>query len=425
MRKNTGITLVALVITIIVLIILAGVTIHTLFNEDGIIQKAEQGKSNYADSTIEEATGVNRLSNTIIDNEKEEEEIPPVEEDTTPPVIHSVSWNKSTGTLSVQAEDEQSSVDEYLFYVDNSETPISQKESSIKIQIPSGTNGGNYQNPYIPKAFWHKEGTVEEGYVISDVPNVTVKVKDGQGNTSEQKLIGNEFVWVPVDGTKIKWERKAWKIGSSTQDISSKFTEAQNTAVQTSITTYGGFYIGRYEAGDGNAKAPRNGSTGASNPAVSKKGAYVYNYVKQSEAQQIASKMYTKATDGITSCLVSSYAWDTMLTWLETKGYSMTNSQSWGNYNNSTGLASTNSGQSNMNYTTGRSEYWKACNIYDLAGNVQELTTEKYSNSSFPVVYRGGSFSSNATSYPAAYRSSYVSTSYNINDLGFRCMIYK
>ena len=51
-------------------------------------------------------------------------------------------------------------------------------------------------------------------------------------------------------------------------------------------------------------------------------------------------------------------------------------SRNWGNYNNSTGNATINSGTSNMNFTTGRSEYWKANNIYDLAGSPYEITQE-------------------------------------------------
>ena len=42
-RKQKGITLVALVITIIVLLLLAGVTISLLVGENGIITKAKEG----------------------------------------------------------------------------------------------------------------------------------------------------------------------------------------------------------------------------------------------------------------------------------------------------------------------------------------------------------------------------------------------
>ena len=48
-RKNysnqTGITLIALVVTIVVLLILAGVSINAVFGQDGIIQKAKDSQN--------------------------------------------------------------------------------------------------------------------------------------------------------------------------------------------------------------------------------------------------------------------------------------------------------------------------------------------------------------------------------------------
>lgn len=422
-KQAKGITLIALVVTIIVLLILAGVTISSIIVNNGIFSKAEQAKDEYMDASAKEEASLNKLADSMMGNETEEDN-PPIVKDETPPVIHELKWDRTAGVLSVNAEDLQSGIDEYLYFIDNSDTPNVKKEANIAIPISNGMNGGNYQNPYIPKGFWHKEGNVESGYVIADAPNVKVQVKDKEGNIAEAILQGNEFVWVPVDNTNIKFERKAWKIGSL-QDISSKFTETQDSALQTSVSSYEGFYIARYEAGDGSATSKRAGSTGTTNPVVSKKGAFVYNYVTKSQAEQIAKNMYSKGTDGVTSRLISSYAWDTTLAWLEKKGYSMTDSRSWGNYSNATGSATENSGSSNMDYTTGRSEAWKACNIYDLAGNVHEWTTEKYSNNSFPNVYRAGSYSTNGTSYAAAYRSSYVSSTYSLNDVGFRCILYK
>ena len=48
MRKQNGITLVALIITIIVLLIIAGVTIASMMNEENIINKSKQARDNYA-----------------------------------------------------------------------------------------------------------------------------------------------------------------------------------------------------------------------------------------------------------------------------------------------------------------------------------------------------------------------------------------
>ena len=62
-KNQKGITLVALVITIIVLIILAGVTISLLIGDNGIINKAKEGKTNMTNAQGEEQTGLNDIQN--------------------------------------------------------------------------------------------------------------------------------------------------------------------------------------------------------------------------------------------------------------------------------------------------------------------------------------------------------------------------
>lgn len=133
--------------------------------------------------------------------------------------------------------------------------------------------------------------------------------------------------------------------------------------------------------------------------------------------------------------LIYAIEWDTMLNWLkdnatissatsgETKTMELTdiqtNSSSWGNYTNSTGNAANNSGSKQ---TTGYSEYWKANNIYDLAGNVREWTQEEYStNSDYPG--RGGYYGSDSNDGSAANRGTtdeYIT--YKTN--GFRMSFY-
>ena len=54
LKTNKGITLIALVITIIVLLILAGVTIATLTGDNGILTKAQNAKEKNAQKTVEE-----------------------------------------------------------------------------------------------------------------------------------------------------------------------------------------------------------------------------------------------------------------------------------------------------------------------------------------------------------------------------------
>lgn len=69
MKKNKGITLIALVITIIILIILAGVSVSVLFNQDGIITKAKQAQKSTEISKITEQLELEK-ENYLLENEE-------------------------------------------------------------------------------------------------------------------------------------------------------------------------------------------------------------------------------------------------------------------------------------------------------------------------------------------------------------------
>lgn len=53
-KKEKGITLVALVVTIVVLLILAGVSLSLVLGNQGIVTKANEGKVNYTNAAEEE-----------------------------------------------------------------------------------------------------------------------------------------------------------------------------------------------------------------------------------------------------------------------------------------------------------------------------------------------------------------------------------
>ena len=192
-----------------------------------------------------------------------------------------------------------------------------------------------------------------------------------------------------------------------------------------SVNKYGGFYIARFEAGDGKATSARTSSSSDdTNTLVSQKGAFVYNFVTSDTAKKLSSEMY-KANTSITSQLITGSGWDRTLDWIiETAGKTeeevLVNSSGWGNYINSTGNASTNSGTENINYTTGRNEYWKSNNIYDLAGNTNEWTQEQITYNT----YRGGDFHVGGNLYPAKFRDTSITQTVPNNILSFRIEIY-
>lgn len=78
-----------------------------------------------------------------------------------------------------------------------------------------------------------------------------------------------------------------------------------------SVTKMGGYYIGRYEAGDPSATSERTSSSGEGNPIVFKSGKYVYNFVSQKAASTLSRTMYSKSE--FETDLMNSYAWDTAI----------------------------------------------------------------------------------------------------------------
>ena len=231
--------------------------------------------------------------------------------------------------------------------------------------------------------------------------------------------------------------------------------EAYNTAKNNmlkSVYDNGGFWIGRYEAGNANATASnktiasaRDDAYIAANPAVIKADQIPYNYVTCKRAQTLSKSL---ATGGKTSSLMFGIQWDLTCRFLKEKtdltlADIKTDSKSWGNYSNTTinlakGKYNTNPGSSSSTWTavtagtkngemlltTGASEDTNKMNIYDFAGNEYELTLEQYtSDSSIPCACRGGSCYGDGSYDPASGRG-VSSTSDSYAHIGFRPALY-
>ena len=183
--------------------------------------------------------------------------------------------------------------------------------------------------------------------------------------------------------------------------------------MKTSVERYKGFYIGRYEAGDKEnteAKTLRI-SNDVTKTVTIKANQAPYNYVTRTQAVSLAEGFATKQGYKAKTKLVSSYAWDTTIEFIQKVNSDYGNSSEEGNYGDTTfsytditGASQTKAKSSYLLVPTGQTT--PVCNIYDMGGNVWEMTTESYSSTYNPYARRGGSCGSGFASSPAGDRSS-------------------
>lgn len=270
-----------------------------------------------------------------------------------------------------------------------------------------------YDDPYIPKGFTHIEGTWNNGYVIRETST------------------GNEFVWVPcvLDQNLVKGEDivvNFERISNGSYNPNSYMLQPNDNSaneIRQSVARYGGFYIARYEAGiEGtvnNANLTTKVATDGTVKPLSKIGCGLWNYISRTDAIAVSNQMIDSETTGVHSCLISGEAWDTTINWMVNSSdnkilnaHYETDSGNKGWYNNVS---------NNSIHTTG---YYAVNNIYDMAGNVWELTSEDclYYNNLYGVM-RGGCYNNSGYNNPSANR--YYKNNDATADAGFRVVLYK
>ena len=394
MKRNTkGITLIALVVTIIVLIILAGVSINLVFGNLGIVTKAKEAKRMQEQAELNEQIALGELSNEI-----DKTLVTPTQKQ-----IKTVEELKNAGT-----------------YMTEPTTLKDSNENLIKV----------------PKGFKIAEDSgknVTEGIVIEDNDII-----EGIGNNR-----GNQYVWVPVgnqikksDGTTVDITLGRYTFASNgtptlkqnaenytkevtidsyykelaiyRQGVASSGLDGLNTTSRgkkkadgtyegiksfiDSVKSNGGYYIARYEASygtDGKANSKVSNSFINTNETAPTTEGALWNNITQLNAATACYDIYTTATTD----LINSYAWDTAIVYIQ--NFSGDTEYS---YKKSINSILANTGNNND----------EKCKINDMASNTYEWTTE-YSTDAIrshasPCTSRGGIyFNSN---YYASRRSS-------------------
>ena len=182
----------------------------------------------------------------------------------------------------------------------------------------------------------------------------------------------------------------------SKEQLAQLFVDEYKAMIE-SVSKYGGFYIGRYELSE--AGVQKNKPTLTS---INTNWYNLYNACKDTKLQ---------ASDKVETRMIWGCQWDVACNFIANKGdkKDITDSRSWGNHNDSTGdakvVVTENGAETNKYRTkqnTGYSEYWKANNIYDLAGNCLEWTQEAYGTNY--RVYRGGCCYYSGSDHPASNR---------------------
>ena len=279
---------------------------------------------------------------------------------------------------------------------------------------------------------------VTNGIVVEDVTHEATKgsqfvwipvgdvIKDSAGNKETITLgryVFNEdgIIDTALSKKEPGEQLKAISISSyyfteGLKDSTTSNTHAKDIAIfKTKAESNHGYYIGRYEARDKSATSARTSSSVETNQLVCTANNYVYNYITQPKAAELSRGMYSDSN--FESDLMNSYAWDTAIVFLQkfdnrankTKPYSRQNS-----LNNSLASKGTNN-------LSDASKQDVICNVYDMASNCYECTTETYSDFNRPCAIRGGFYSS--SSYYESNRSS-CDTNYSSSTLSFRSLLY-
>ena len=357
-KQEKGITLIALVVTIVVLLILAGVSLNALFGNSGIIEKAKEAQNKMDKATENDQKQIGELTNWL-DNQV----------------------NGTTGS-------------------DDNQTKLPKISTLVGTVVDKNTKAEDaYGNKItIPKGFKIlKHGTAAGSATYTYSGDNIPAVQDGI--VIENKTDGNQFVWVPVGTIKNKdnttstitlgrysdftakngvytpaqvasvenctqevtidtyfKELSTFREGNSATDSTAQNATARDlkTFIETSLAN-GGYYIARFEA------------SGTASKITSKYNQTVLGNITQPNAAKVAREMYGEVKENnelvYASDLVNSYAWDTAIIFIQT--YSTeTDASSYASKNKSTSFSKT--GINNDKY----------CNIWDMSGNTCEWTTE-------------------------------------------------
>lgn len=345
-KFNQGITLVALVVTIVVLLILAGVSLNLVLGENGIISKAREASTKTVQAQQNSEIEMNLLEQELANATKEPD---PAEGVKMPTGFYYVGGTKTSGIV---ISDNVNDKDKYK----NKAVVGTDLLGNQYVWIPCTTDSTSSKLQYA-----RTEWGVEE---------------DGDDNS---RAIKDELTLTDASVTY----SDADTANGINADVSKEIV-AQIKAEKTSVAKYGGYYIGRYEVG-------KNGDT-----AVVKYNQTPYASITWSTAYGLAKKIITNSE--ATSYLCSSYAWDTAVNFIQNNSTAKNYATSIEGFNGNWNPQAVKDPSGNVIKPAGTSQQLNTglttqfCNIFDMGGNEAEFTTELNPGTSETVVLRGGGY---------------------------------
>ena len=445
-KTNKGITLIALVITIIVLLILAGVTIAMLTGENGILTKANNSKNETAKATAKEKVQTEVMASYGTDGK--------IDLDQLNKNLQNISGIKYNGNAISDSNKIASlpatvTVDGYnVTIAENGTTTVAGESTPITPPTGGTITITDAKKDEMKNKTENSDLTVTDGTVT--IP-AGFKVAEDSGTTIDEGIViedskQNQFVWVPVSKENFESEfvrREGYYNGSQQSRLSNcgesdatgtnaKVIETATTQQEAkdmykSVEANGGFYIGRYEAGKD-----------TSGKVVVQKNANVYNSIpwsstgemQESETATIGgavelSRNFAKENNykTVQSTLIYGVQWDAVMNWMKDVDSTVSGKKY---YQDSTGM-----GWYSDNYSSGNSEHKTGIDlnggknqvkkVYDLAGNVSEWTMESCDTDD--RVNRGGDYDGAGSSYPASNRGNNYPF-YSGDSIGFRPTLF-
>ena len=361
-KFNQGITLVALVVTIVVLLILSSVSLNLVLGDNGIIVKAKEAAETTAAAQEKEAMERNLLEKELENSLATPTPKPqPTDGVKIPAGFYYVGGTKTSGIV---ISDNVNDKDKY------------------KNKAVVGTDLLGNQYVWIPCT---TDNTSSELQYTRTEWGVEV---DGDDNS---RAIKDELTLTDASVTY----SDADTANGINADVSKEIV-AQIKAEKASVAQYGGYYIGRYEVG-------KNSDT-----AVVKYNQTPYASITWSTAYGLAKKIITNSE--VNSYLCSSYAWDTAVNFIQNNSTAKNYATSIEGFNGNWNPQAVKDPSGNVIKPAGTSQQLNTglttqfCNIFDMGGNEAEFTTELNPGTSETVVLRGGGYYYDHFYFPAGYR---------------------